>query len=162
MSQHPFDTLTLDNGAKFIFTPCPGTKGVSLEDSVAQLKEAGAFAILTLMYDEEMLKHNAQSLPDTCKANEIEWYQLPISDDEAPNQDFELPFKQHLSRLKQVLTEKGTIAVHCKGGSGRTGLVIALLMLELGLDKSFVAEQVKSVRPHALTKAAQLAYFNSY
>lgn len=162
MSQHPFDTLTLKNGAKFIFTPCPGTKGVSIEDSVAQLKEAGASAILTLMYDEEMIKHNAQSLAGISKSNEVEWYQLPISDDEAPNQDFELPFKQHLSRLKQVLTEKGTIAVHCKGGSGRTGLVIALLMLELGLDKSFVVEQVKSVRPHALTKPAQLAYFEQY
>lgn len=162
MPQHPFDTLTLETGASFIFTPCPGTKGVSLEDSVAQLKAAGTSAILTLMYDEEMIKHNAQSLLDACKAHEIEWYQLPISDDDAPNQDFELPFKQHLSKLKQVLTEKSTIAVHCKGGSGRTGLVIALLMLELGLDKSFVVEQVKSVRPHALTKPAQLAYFNSY
>lgn len=162
MSQHPFDKLTLENGAEFIFTPCPGTKGVSIENSVAQLKDASASAILTLMYDEEMIKHSAQRLPDVCKAYEIDWYQLPISDDEAPNQDFELPYKQHLPKLKQVLTEKGTIAVHCKGGSGRTGLVIALLMLELGLDKAYVAEQIKSIRANALTKPAQLAYFQNY
>ena len=30
---HPFDILVLDNGARLIFTPCPGTKEGSVADS---------------------------------------------------------------------------------------------------------------------------------
>ncbi|MES9929129.1 MAG: hypothetical protein ABW158_13550 [Candidatus Thiodiazotropha sp. 6PDIVS] len=48
MAIHPFDILPLNNGGNLIFTPCPGTKGVDLETSVRQLKEAGAESIITL------------------------------------------------------------------------------------------------------------------
>ncbi|WP_315709725.1 hypothetical protein [Brenneria uluponensis] len=43
---HPFDILTLDNGAKLIFTPCPGTKGVPLADALKPLKKAGAQVVI--------------------------------------------------------------------------------------------------------------------
>ena len=54
MQLHPYDTLTLDNGAKLIFTPCPGSKEASLEESVLTLKQAGTSMLLTLMYDHEI------------------------------------------------------------------------------------------------------------
>jgi hypothetical protein len=54
---HPFDILTLDNGAKLIFTPCPGTKGVSIVDSLKSLKEAGAQTVITMMTMAEMTEN---------------------------------------------------------------------------------------------------------
>ena len=66
MSSHPFDALTLDNGAQLIFTPCPGTKEASLIDSVATLKQAGTQMLLTSMFDKEMAANNAESLPNVC------------------------------------------------------------------------------------------------
>ena len=56
MSVHPFDTLTLANGAKIIFTPCPGTKEASITDAVSTLKTAGASLIISVMFDEELAK----------------------------------------------------------------------------------------------------------
>ena len=41
--QHPFDYLELSTGT-LMFTPCLGTKGVSLSDSIGPLKAAGAAA----------------------------------------------------------------------------------------------------------------------
>lgn len=38
MSAHPYDVLSLNNGANIIFTPCPGTKTQNLADSIATLK----------------------------------------------------------------------------------------------------------------------------
>jgi protein-tyrosine phosphatase len=162
MQTHPFDKLTLNSGATFIFTPCPGTKGVEVNTSVNQLKNAGAQAILTLMYDKEIEKLGASSLQSACDEIGINWFQLPILDDAAPNNVFEAAFNNHLSEILNILNNQGTIAVHCKGGSGRTGLVIGLLMLELGINKHDVINQVQSIRPKALTNPTQLSYFNNF
>lgn len=162
MQTHPYDKLTLDNGASFIFTPCPGTKGVDLTTSVKQLKNAGAQAIVTLMYDAEMKKNEAETLPNACNEQGIKWFQLPILDDDAPNEDFATAFKCHLDDLLSILRNQGTVAVHCKGGSGRTGLVIGLLMYELGYDKTEIINQVQKVRPKALSHPVQLSFFNAF
>ena len=91
MISHPFDILTLENGAQLIFTPCPGTKEANLADAVSTLKQAGTEMLLTLMFDEEMEKLSAQTLPEACAENDIMWLQLPILDDAALNQAFESP-----------------------------------------------------------------------
>ncbi|EKF9830578.1 dual specificity protein phosphatase family protein [Vibrio cholerae] len=162
MQTHPYDKLVLDNGASFIFTPCPGTKGVNLTTSVMQLKDAGAQVIVTLMYDVELKKNEAEELPQVCDAQGVKWFQLPILDDDAPNDDFAAAFKSHLDDMLAILRNQGTIAVHCKGGSGRTGLVIALLMYELGYDKTDIINQVQKLRPKALSHPVQLSFFNEF
>lgn len=162
MQAHPYDKLTLTNGAAFIFTPCPGTKAVDLETSVSQLKEAGAQAIISLMYDKELVKLKAETLPSVCNVLGVKWFQLPILDDAAPNDDFEQGFNKNLTTMVNMLNNQGTVAVHCKGGSGRTGLVIGLLMTQLGYDKDEVIAQVQKMRPKALKHPVQLAYFNNF
>lgn len=162
MSTHPFDILPVDTGATFIFTPCPGIKDVSLQTSVSQLKAAGAQAIVTLMYQEEMDKHQASELPNVCQEQGVEWFQLPISDDAGPNQDFEQAWREQLAQIMAILNDKGTIAVHCKGGSGRTGLVIGLLMNQLGIDKQAAKTLVQSIRSKALVNPNQLAFFEQF
>lgn len=162
MATHPFDILSLDSGAKFIFTPCPGTKDTTAEASVAQLKQAGTQAIITLMYSTEMDDNNASDLPNICKQQQIKWFQLPISDDAAPNQDFSTNWSVYLADIIKILEQQGTVAVHCKGGSGRTGLVIGLLLNKLGIDKKKAKELVQSIRPKALTNPVQLGYFEHF
>ena len=162
MQTHPYDKLVLDNGASFIFTPCPGTKAVDLTTSVEQLKNAGAQAIVTLMYEQELIENNADTLPKTCHELDVKWFQLPILDDDAPNEDFAVAFKTHLSELLSILRTQGTIAVHCKGGSGRTGLVISLLMFELGYNKRDIIKRVQEIRPKTLTNPTQLSFFNEF
>ena len=52
MQTHPFDILSLENGAQLIFTPCPGTKDSTLAESISTLKQAETQMLLTLMFDE--------------------------------------------------------------------------------------------------------------
>jgi protein-tyrosine phosphatase len=162
MHTHPYDVLTLDNGAQLIFTPCPGTKEASLQESLSTLKEAGTTMLLTLMFDEEREKNNAQTLPESCAQQGIKWLQLPILDDAAPDPIFEAKWRQHQADILQAIEHKETIAVHCKGGSGRTGLVIGLILLTLGWSAENVIKQVQSLRPNALKHPIQLAYFNAF
>ncbi|MEH6452959.1 MAG: tyrosine-protein phosphatase [Psychromonas sp.] len=162
MSSHPFDALTLDNGAKLIFTPCPGIKDTSLTDSVVTLKQAGTEMLITLMFDKEMAKNNAQQLPNACAENKIAWVQLPIADDAAPNEVFKAAWDNNKSAILAVIEKQGSIAVHCKGGSGRTGLVIGLILLSYGLPVEQVISEVQKIRPKALKHPVQLDYFNSF
>ena len=158
---HPFDILALENGSQLIFTPCPGTKDSILVESISTLKQAGTNMLITLMFDE-MEKNNALSLPTECEKQGIEWVQLPILDDAAPSQAFESQWDAQKANILEVINNKGTIAVHCKGGSGRTGLVIGLILLAFGWSGEKVIEAVQEIRPKALKHPVQLDYFNTY
>lgn len=159
---HPFDTLPLENGARLIFTPCPGTKAESLTDSLSTLKQAGTTMLLTLMFNEEMERHQVLTLATECKQQGIDWLQLPILDDAAPSKEFELQWDKQKAHILNTINNKGVIAVHCKGGSGRTGLVIGLILLALGWPAGRVINAVQAIRPKALINPKQLDYFNSY
>ena len=162
MQIHPFDILSIENGAQLIFTPCPGTKEATLSDSISTLKDAGTNMLITLMFDEEMEKNKATLLPTECKKQEIDWVQLPILDDAAPNHTFESEWAVKKASILEVINNKGTIAVHCKGGSGRTGLVIGLILLAYGWPNEKIIEEVQKIRPKALKNPIQLNYFNSH
>jgi protein-tyrosine phosphatase len=158
---HPFDLLPLAKGGGLIFTPCPGTKGVDLASSVQQLKAAGTQVLLTLMPTTEMQLNNAEQLPELCAEAGIQWFQLPIADDHAPEQDFQQNWPAASTVVLPLLHAGGIVAIHCKGGSGRTGLVAAQLLLELGYSKAETLALVQALRPYALTLAPHQAYFQS-
>ncbi|GKT12248.1 MAG: hypothetical protein ISEC1_P1225 [Thiomicrorhabdus sp.] len=162
MQPHPFDILPLENGSQLIFTPCPGTKDSILIESISTLKQAGTSMLVTLMFDEEMKKNNALSLPIECEKQGIDWIQLPILDDAAPNRVFKAQWDAQKINILEAIKNKRTIAVHCKGGSGRTGLVVGLILLALGWSREKVIEEVQKIRPKALKHPVQLDYFNSH
>ncbi len=162
MEKHPYQTLSVENGAKLLFTPCPGTKDESLTDSIATLKQAGAQAVVTLFFDKEIAANDVQALPDVCKDAGIDWYQLPITDDCAPDDVFEKAWQQHKKALVDVINKQGTLAVHCKGGTGRTGLVIALLLAEFGWDKDKVISEIHKVKEKSMRIPLQVDYFKAY
>jgi len=100
--QHPFDYLELNTGT-LMFTPCPGSKGVSLSGSLGQLKAAGAAAVITLMPTHELEQNDAAHIGVICEELGMEWYQLPIEDDCAPEQAFETAFTGYKTALVALL-----------------------------------------------------------
>ncbi|WNC71742.1 protein-tyrosine phosphatase family protein [Thalassotalea psychrophila] len=161
MKIHPFQILALPNGAKLIFTPCPGTKLVSLEDSILQLKKNQTSMLITLMPEEEMVANDVIALPSICHKHQITWLQLPIVDDEAPASAFELQWLKHKQSILDEIVNQGVVAVHCKGGTGRTGTVISMLLLQLGWSVCKIVSEVQAIKPKALKIQAQLDYLNT-
>nr|WP_324257225.1 cyclin-dependent kinase inhibitor 3 family protein [Cellvibrio fontiphilus] len=158
---HPFDILPLDNGAAFIFTPCPGTKQVELKTSLEQLAAAGATAVLTLMENEEMERNKVTDLPHLCAELNLQWFHLPIEDDHAPEQEFAVAWQVASKKIHALLDSGKTIAIHCKGGSGRTGLVAAQILIERGMPLDTVTEQIRALRPNSLQVPAQQTYIKT-
>lgn len=158
---HPFDYLKLSTGT-LIFTPCPGSKGVSLPDSIGQLKAAGATAVITLMPTHELQQNDAERIDAVCEALGLAWYQLPIEDDCAPEQAFEAAFAEHKAAILALLQAGKKVIIHCKGGSGRTGLMAAILMTQLGYSPTEAQTLVQQLRPKALCHPVHQRYFATF
>jgi protein-tyrosine phosphatase len=159
MTTHPSDLLLLDHeGAGLLLTPCPGTRGVETAIALEQLQAAGAEAVITLMPDGEMASNGVMDLAQLCAQRGLQWFHLPIEDEHPPEQDFAAAWQVQRSAVHQLLDSGGKIAVHCKGGSGRTGLMAAQILLERGWTPDAATAAVKALRPYALSLAVHQHY----
>ncbi len=160
---HPYDLLPLNPQATtgLIFTPCPGTKGTSITEALTTLQQAGADAVISLNPISELESLQLADLGAQVNANGLQWFHCPIEDDHAPLADFTAAWQQAGPQVHQLLNEGKTVAIHCKGGSGRTGLMAAQILLERGSNKETVKSMVQALRPYALTLEPHVQYFNS-
>ncbi|SIT01803.1 cyclin-dependent kinase inhibitor 3 family protein [Neptunomonas antarctica] len=159
---HPFDALSFGNGAKFIFTACPGTQDEDLVASLTTLKAVGTSAVVSLLSDTEIGVLGVTGLGEEISRQGLAWYQLPIEDDCAPGDDFFEAFALVKTELLDKMNRGETIVIHCKGGSGRTGLMAAILLLENGDSWSDIIAQVQSLRPKALTLPHHLNFIHTH
>ncbi|HIN17906.1 MAG TPA: protein phosphatase [Gammaproteobacteria bacterium] len=159
MPSHPLYPLTIPGQAgTLLLTPCPGTANTDLASAIDDLKTAEAKAVLTLMIEQELQQNHVETLPEQFRENGIEWFHLPVNDDDAPAEAFNNAWQDTRSTVHQLLDEGHAVAVHCKGGSGRTGLVVGQILLERGVQLADAIELVQSVRPNAFQRAIHRDY----
>ena len=159
---HPFDILELNNGAKFIFTPCPGTKDTNISSAFDTLTEAGAETVITMLSNDELKALSVPAFSSEATQKCFNWFQLPIEDDCEPEHPYEEAWETAKDELLALVKNKSTIAIHCRGGSGRTGLMAAILLLESGENWNEVKSLIQSVRPKALTHPAHISYLKKH
>lgn len=160
---HPYSMKSLPHApGALIFTPCPGTQASDLAESLKTLKQAGAVALVTLMSDTELQENGVGELGVAARQYGLEWYQLPIEDDQAPDQTFEARLGEIRHQLDDLLASNKALAIHCKGGSGRTGLFAARLLIESGMPRREAIAWVQEFRPRAIQKPAHINYINQF
>ncbi len=154
---HPTWQLDLTTGS-LILTPCPGTKDADLSTSLQQLKSQGAVAVVTALDDHELAEKQVSALGDLVGQLGMKWFQIEIEDDCAPDQFFAAKWQQINDELHGVLNQGGKVVLHCMGGSGRTGILAAHILLEKGWTLPKVIEEIQTLRPNAFQKPSQLDY----
>lgn len=160
---HPYDVLTIpQRPGRLIFTPCPGTRDASLNEALASLKAAGAQAIITLMPNAELTSNSAADLPAICAEHGLVWLHLPVADEHAPLADFDAAWDRHHDETLALLDADAALAIHCKGGSGRTGLIAARILIELGFDHETAVQQVQALRPKAIQHPAHVGWLAQF
>jgi len=105
-----------------------------------------------------MIRNEVTELPDACNEHGLHWFHLPIEDNASPGEEFQQAWKKDKERVFATLNQQGALAVHCKGGSGRTGLMVAIILLERGMPYEQAVAQVKLLRPNALKLAVHTDY----
>ncbi|MBY5992166.1 tyrosine-protein phosphatase [Ferrimonas balearica] len=147
------------NGLPMALHPAPGLGG-ELEAEVDQLAAAGVAAVITLLSEQELSDLGIPGLGNAVSQAGLRWHHLPVKDKSLPDAKFEARWTQVQPQLTALLESGKRVSVHCRGGTGRTGLVAAKLLLDSGADWDEVLEQVRQARPGALSHESQLAYLN--
>lgn len=152
---HPFWSLEVPRlDGQLLLTPCPGTQQVPAAHALAQLQLAGAHGVITLMTSSELACFALAQFGQQVEARGMAWFHLPIVDDQAPDAAFEQAWQQAQPSLIALLRDGKLLAIHCKGGSGRTGLVAAALLMALGQPQQEAMAAVRARRPRAFSLAS--------
>lgn len=159
MPQHPYYPLACptEHGT-LLLTPCPGTLERDLGCALEDMKAAGATAVVTLMTGLELSKNQVEGMQEQCLAAGLAWFHLPVEDEGAPSDEFAQAWKRASADVHKRLDNNEAVAIHCKGGSGRTGVVAAQILMERGAAMEEAVNQVKALRPNAFAHAVQVEY----
>ena len=89
------------------------------------------------------------------------WFFHPLKDMTAPDEIFRERFFETESHLLENLRSGKKIAIHCKGGLGRSGTIAALLLRHLGFSAEKSIELVRKSRPGAIETEEQEIFIQS-
>ena len=167
---HPLriDEVTIPNGTGIIgMTLCPGKKINSassgpwdrdLDTDLQAIQAWGARALVNLMEEHEYKLLRVPDYVTKVRSYPMEYFHLPIVDVHAPDKRFMDLWKSAGPKLRQILQSGGKILLHCRGGLGRTGMVAAQLLVELGMPHKDAIKAVRDARPDTIETLDQERY----
>ncbi|WP_298722457.1 protein tyrosine phosphatase [uncultured Oceanisphaera sp.] len=155
---HPVWYLDTPRPGRLALTPCPGTQHVSLTDSLTQLNNNGAGAVISLTTEAELEEKNVSQLPELVTSLGMRWLHLPVHEDEVPDLVCEDKWQANQLAMLTQLTHGKDVVIHCMTGSGRASLIAYRLLRALGVEPQQAREQIKAVRPKAFTLPEQNDY----
>ena len=120
-----------------------------------------ADVLLVLVEDAELERFGVAALPDAAAARGLELLRHPIRDGGIPADAAAL--RRTLDAVLARLRVGASVVVACRGGLGRTGLVVACLVRELGEPNAERAIEVtRAARPGAVETDEQRAFIAAW
>lgn len=133
---------------------CPLPQTFELDE----LKWWRARALVTLAEQRELQFFGAKDLGKQAEKLGMQWHHLPIPDMGIPDGTFEVLWSVAAPQLHKILRVGGRIAVHCRAGMGRTGMIAARLLVEMGETPEAAMSAVRKAKPGAIETDEQEAY----
>ncbi len=115
--------------------------------------------LVCLLSDDELSFYGVGNLLGECRARGIDVMQLPIRDQAVAST---AQMASLCQRMRDALSTGARIVVHCVGGLGRTGTVVACLLQD-SMDAEAAIAEVRRVRsPRAIESEVQLHQVRSW
>ncbi len=140
-------------------TLCPGRRdrfsvaGEWDRDLSADLDVIAAWKpdlMLTLVEEREYARLGVATFAEAVKRRVSNWRHLPIVDAGVPDETFEQVWLSVGAEARDILKRGGNVLVHCRAGLGRTGMIAARLLVELGVSPDDAIAQVRKARPNTI------------
>lgn len=128
----------------------PG-RGERLAESLAGLREAGFTAVLTLC--EEPIE------PALLEEFGLAALHLPVADFCRPSSD---QIERGVEFLRRSTADGACALVHCSGGFGRTGTILACYLVRMGRTADDAIEEVRRLRPGSIETPEQEEAIRQY
>ncbi|HUF92578.1 MAG TPA: cyclin-dependent kinase inhibitor 3 family protein [Candidatus Limnocylindria bacterium] len=161
------DCVEARPGAYIGLTPCPGGDRFpsgrqpwqrDLGADFDVMAAWGAAAVVTLLQASELSRPSLAEMRFHAERRGMEWHHLPIRDQAVPTRDFEASWPAVADRLHALLEQRRNVLLHCLGGLGRSGMIAARLLVEIGEEPRAAIQRVRHSRPGAIETAAQETY----
>jgi len=136
-------------------TICPGRvdKGRALEEDLKALQAQGASRIVCLLGDEELARVGVLGLPEAARALGLAFDRRPIADQGVPTL---AEARAWADEVRAALARGESVVVHCMGGLGRTGAIVACALARGGLAPAEAIAAARQARgPRCLETPGQ-------
>ena len=146
---------------------CPGSRdGVwvppsLLAQDLGHLAGLGISSVVSLIDADECRLIGVPSLAAQAVAAGLDWRDFPITDRAVPEPDQAAAFQQLLADLSVILDEGARLAIHCRAGLGRSGLLAAALLVWRGVAADEAIAAIRRCRPGAIETEGQERYIRS-
>ena len=138
------------------FGPVPHTRW-----DVQLISDWGASLVLSVLTIDDLQACDASELPSWLGDQSIAWLHLPIPDLEAPDENFDAVWGKQGARILARLRRGQNVFVHCVAGLGRSGTVVARLLIDAGSAPDEAMAAVRRARPGAIETGDQEAYLQN-
>ncbi len=115
-----------------------------LADEMAHWRNAGVDTVVSLLEADEELDLGLAKEASEAHAHGMRFKSLPIPDRQVPNSDTH--FANLIDELDSELTAGRNVAVHCRQGVGRTGLVAGCLLVLKGFEPGNAMSRLSDAR----------------
>lgn len=171
-SSNPIFTLEVPGKSGLIgLAPCPGIRLESakrvnpqklVKRDIAAFQEWGATGVVTLNETDELYDLGLENLGDELQAAGLWWRHLPIVDMNVPLPEFEETWRIEGQQISSSLAAGERVVIHCLAGLGRTGMIAARLLVDMGVPPDTAIVDVRRVRPRAIQTTAQEDYVRQH
>ena len=134
--------------------PCPGA--ATLSESIAAYKAAGADRIVSMLGAPEAAEIGVSDEAALCQKAGLWFTQFEVM-------DFGLPehgsFRTLVRQIAGWVAEGDGVAVHCRAGIGRSGMVTACVLVEQGLTADEAVAVVSRARGQTIPDTVEQRQF---
>ncbi|WP_461534931.1 protein-tyrosine phosphatase family protein [Spongorhabdus nitratireducens] len=117
--------------------------GELLSSEISRLKQLGFEAVISMLTPEEQQALNLLDEAACCEAAGLVYLNFPIRDEVA---DSDLATCRFIDQLEQLQQHKHKIVFHCRGGVGRSSMILSLLAARLGVKPEHSFELISRSR----------------
>ena len=158
------NAVTLPGGALLGMSHCPGRRGVdgdgrqwvrSLDADLEAIQTWGASTVLSLIEPHEFARLGVPDFAQAIARTPLQWLPMPITDMATPGAATRAAWRAQGPALLQALNGGQRVLVHCAAGLGRTGMLVAKLLVLHGVSADDAIAQVRRARPGTIETEAQ-------
>ncbi|WP_234995238.1 protein-tyrosine phosphatase family protein [Ruegeria meonggei] len=156
MTDFAIHALAVGNGT-IALSPMPGRGGAYSHD-LAVVHDWQPDLVISMTTTPEMAQNGAEGLGCDLADHDIAWAHLPVQDFGAPLPEIDALWAELSTQADQILSRRGKVLVHCRGGCGRSGMVVLRIMVAHGEAPAAALARLRAVRPCAVETKDQAAW----